>query len=46
MKKVPWIWFIYYQILEEPTEDENEVIDTRSPPLKIAHEEPTLKFDW
>ena len=34
-----------YQILEKYTKDENKVIDTRPPPLKITHEESTLKFD-
>ena len=35
-----------YKIWADSTEDENKVIDTRPPPLKITHEEPTLKFDW
>ena len=34
-----------YRILADSTKDENKVIDTRSPPLKISHEETTLKFD-
>ena len=34
-----------YQILEESTKDESKVIDTRSPPSQITHEETTLKFD-
>ena len=34
-----------YKILSGSTKDENKVIDTRPPPLKITHEESTLKFD-
>ena len=34
-----------YKILSGSTKDENKVIDIRPPPLKITHEESTLKFD-
>ena len=34
-----------HKILADSTKDENKVIDTRFPPLKISHEETTLKFD-
>ena len=35
----------FYKILSGCTKDESKVIDTRPPPLKITHVEPTLKFD-
>jgi len=34
-----------YEILAKSTEEENKVIDNRTPPLKIRHEEVTLSFD-
>ena len=34
-----------YQILVESTKDESKVINTRPRPLKITHEDSTLKFD-
>ena len=34
-----------YKTLANSTKDGNEVIDTRSPPLKLSHEDTTLKFD-
>ena len=34
-----------YDILAKSTEEENKVIDNRTPPLKIRHEEVTLSFD-
>ena len=33
------------QILEEPKNEENKVIDIRPPPLKITHEEETFKVE-
>ena len=34
-----------YKMLSDSTKDGNKVIDTCTPPLKITHEESTLKFD-
>ena len=45
-EKLPGFNEDLYKILAYSTKDENKVIDTRPPPLKINHEVSDLKFDW
>ena len=44
-EKLPGFDEDVYRTLAGSTKDENKVIDTRTPPLKVSHEEAILKFD-
>ena len=44
-EKIPGFDKFFLKILLDSTGDDKKVIDTRPAPLKITHEESTLKFD-